>query len=271
MAPAKDEPSQRRVAVITGGAGMIGAALCETLALQGVLVVMLDRDSNCLRSAFENHTERVGRQCTMIPADISTKRGAFAAIDQVIDAHGKVDILVNNAATKSSSLESFYIPDIDYEESTWNEVMATNLNGAFFMCQAVGRNMLERRNGIIINVASIYGVVGADQRIYKDSQYRGHKMSLPAVYAASKAGLLGLTRHLAAAWGPLGVRVNAVTPGGVEGEHNQQFTDNYRYRVPLGRMARAQEIVTAISFLASETASYINGHNLVVDGGLTTW
>lgn len=271
MATLSDEHPQPRVAVITGGAGTIGAALCETLARQGVLVVMLDRDPNCLHMAYENHTERVGYPCMAIAADISTKRDAFAAIDQVIDAHGKVDILVNNAATKSSSLESFFVPDIDYEESTWSEVMATNLNGTFFMCQAAGRDMLERRNGTIINIASIYGVVGADQRIYKGSQYLGHTMSSPAVYAASKAGLLGLTRHLAAAWGPLGVRVNAVTPGGVEGEQDQKFIDNYSYRVPLGRMARVQEVVSAISFLTSESASYVNGHNLVVDGGLTTW
>lgn len=266
-----DQDGHPRVAVITGGAGTIGAALCETLALQGLRVVMLDLDSDRLQSAYQVHTERVGRPCTTVAADISTKRGAFAAIEQVIDIHSKVDILVNNAATKSSSLESFFAPDVDYEESTWGEVMATNLSGAFFMCQAVGRGMIERRKGTIINIASIYGVVGADQRIYNGSQYLGHTISSPAVYAASKAGLLGLTRHLAAAWGPLGIRVNAVTPGGVEGEQNQQFIQNYSSRVPLGRMANAQEVVAAISFLTSASASYINGHNLIVDGGLTTW
>jgi len=139
------------------------------------------------------------------------------------------------------------------------------------MCQAVGRGMIERRKGTIINIASIYGVVGADQRIYNGSQYLGYTISSPAVYAASKAGLLGLTRHLASAWGPLGIRVNAVTPGGVEGEQNQQFIQNYSSRVPLGRMANVQEVVAAISFLTSAAASYINGHNLIVDGGLTTW
>jgi len=266
-----DQDGHPRVAVITGGAGTIGTALCEALALQGLRVVMLDLDSDRLHGACQIHTERVGRPCTTVVADISTKRGAFTAIEQVIETHGKVDILVNNAATKSSSLESFFAPDVDYEESTWSEVMATNLSGAFYMCQAVGRGMIERRNGTIINIASIYGILGADQRIYKGSQYLGHTISSPAVYAASKAGLLGITRHLAAAWGPLGIRVNAVTPGGVKGEQNQQFIQNYSSRVPLGRMATVQEVVMAIGFLASEAAAYINGHNLIVDGGLTAW
>jgi len=268
---ASDKYSRPSVAVITGGAGTIGTALCEILALQGMRVVMLDIDADRLHSACRIHTERVGKPCSIVAADISTKRGAFTAIEKITETYGEVDILVNNAATKSSSLDSFFAPDLDYEESTWGEVMATNLSGAFFMCQACGRGMIERRKGTIINIASIYGVVGADQRIYDGSQYLGHTISSPAVYAASKAGLLGLTRHLAAAWGPLGIRVNAVTPGAVGGEQNQRFVENYSSRVPLGRMANVQEVVAAINFLISDTASYINGHNLVVDGGLTVW
>jgi len=131
--------------------------------------------------------------------------------------------------------------------------------------------MLEAGNGTIVNIASIYGVVGADQRIYEGSEYLGREISTPAVYSASKAGLLGLTRHLAASWGSRGVRVNAVTPGGISSGQNETFQIKYSSRVPLGRMARVEEVVDAVSFLISDRATYIHGHNLLVDGGLTSW
>lgn len=259
------------VVIVTGGAGLIGSALCESLGQEGFEVVMVDINNESLAKAADSFQDSVGRSCMTIASDISSQQGARQAVDEVLRVHGRVDALVNNAATKSSSPTDFFTADVDYAQSTWREVMATNLDGAFFMTQAAGRDMLSRGSGNIVNIASIYGLVGADQRIYAGSEYLGLSISTPAVYAASKAGLLGLTRHFAASWGSRGVRVNAVTPGGVESGQNETFTKNYGARVPLGRMARLAEVVAAVKFLVSSEASYVNGHNLVVDGGLTAW
>src|SRR5690606_12376277 len=125
--------------------------------------------------------------------------------------------------------------------------------------------------GVIVNTLSIYGIVAPDQRIYEGSQYLGSAINTPAIYSASKAGLWGLTQYLATYWGPRGVRVNAVTPGGVASGQNDTFVERYSARVPLGRMARAGDIASAMRYLASDAAQYVNGHNLVVDGGWTTW
>jgi NAD(P)-dependent dehydrogenase (short-subunit alcohol dehydrogenase family) len=188
-----------------------------------------------------------------------------------LDQYGRVDVLVNNAASKSDNLADFFISDEEFAADTWRAVMATNLDGAFFMSQAAGREMLRQGRGNIVNIASIYGVVGPDQRLYDGSEYLGHKISTPAAYSASKAALVGLTRHLATTWGPRGIRVNAVTPGGIESGQNERFQKNYASRVPLGRMAAVEEVAEAVLFLISENSRYMNGHNLVVDGGFSTW
>jgi len=131
--------------------------------------------------------------------------------------------------------------------------------------------MAKRGSGVIVNTLSIYGIVAPDQRIYEGSMYEGRAINTPAIYAASKAGLWGLTQYLATYWGPRGVRVNAVTPGGVFSGQNDTFVGRYSAKVPLGRMAEAADIANAMRFLASDGAKYLNGHNLVVDGGWSTW
>jgi NAD(P)-dependent dehydrogenase (short-subunit alcohol dehydrogenase family) len=149
--------------------------------------------------------------------------------------------------------------------------MAVNLDAMFLVAREVGSLMASRRRGSIIQTASIYGVVAPDPRIYEGSQYLGRAMSTPPAYSASKAAVIGLTRHLAAYWGPSNVRVNAITPGGVESGQNEAFKTRYSARVPLGRMAEADEMVGALIFLASDASSYVTGQNIVVDGGLTVW
>lgn len=260
-----------KTAVVTGAAGLVGRAISLSLLEIGVNVVLVDADSAALQDFERQLPESGALNSLSVVADISDHGMAESVAARVISKFGTADILINNAATKSSQPERFFDPDEMYSPQIWREVMATNLDGAFFMCQSIGRTMLEKGNGTIINIASIYGVVGADQRIYEGSQYLGRTISTPAVYAASKAGLLGLTRHLAAAWGPRGVRVNAVTPGGIGSGQNETFQTKYSLRVPLGRMARVEEIVNAVLFLISDKASYIHGHNLLVDGGLTAW
>jgi NAD(P)-dependent dehydrogenase (short-subunit alcohol dehydrogenase family) len=149
--------------------------------------------------------------------------------------------------------------------------MAVNLDGMFNVAQVFGAQMAERSYGSIVQTASIYGLMGPDQRIYEGSEYLGRAINTPAVYTASKAGVIGLTKHLATYWAARGVRVNTLTPGGVESGQNDTFKQRYGARVPLGRMARADEMVGAMLFLVSDAASYVTGQNIAVDGGLSAW
>jgi NAD(P)-dependent dehydrogenase (short-subunit alcohol dehydrogenase family) len=150
-------------------------------------------------------------------------------------------------------------------------VMAVNLTGAMLACQVFGTPMAERGSGSIVNVLSIYGMVGPDQRIYEGSLHLGQPVNSPAVYSASKAGLWGLTRYLATYWGKQGVRVNAVSVGAVSSTQSEEFTQAYARQVPLGRMADAADVAAAMRYLASDASKYVTGHNLVVDGGRTAW
>jgi NAD(P)-dependent dehydrogenase (short-subunit alcohol dehydrogenase family) len=150
--------------------------------------------------------------------------------------------------------------------------MGVNIDGMFLMAQAVGKQMIAQgHGGSIIQTASIYGVAAPDQRIYEGSQYLGRPINTPAVYSASKAAVIGLTRYLASYWGSQGIRVNTLTPGGVESGQNDVFSRKYSARVPLGRMARTDEMQSALLFLASDASSYVTGQNLIIDGGLTCW
>jgi NAD(P)-dependent dehydrogenase (short-subunit alcohol dehydrogenase family) len=149
--------------------------------------------------------------------------------------------------------------------------MAVNVDGYFYVAREAGTRMAARGRGSIIQTASIYGVVGPDQRIYEGSEYLGHAINTPAVYSASKAAVIGLTKHLATYWGHRGVRVNALTPGGVRSGQNHVFERQYAHRVPLGRMGEPEDMANALIFLASDASSYITGQNLIVDGGLTSW
>lgn len=257
-----------RVAVITGGAGLLGTRFATALADRGASVAIADRDeAGAVRTArgIRARGEATVRGYKVIlPKPDSIKRLKI----RVEKDMGPVDILINNAAVQPPGfLRRFE----DYSLKDWNAVMDVNLTGAMVCSQVFGGAMAQRGDGSIINIASIYGVVGADQRIYENSQYRGRTINNPAVYSASKAGLLGLTRHLATYWGHRGVRVNAVTPGGIFSGQNEEFARRYSYRVPLGRMARADEMTGAVLFLAGRDSSYVTGQNLIVDGGLTAW
>ncbi len=258
-----------RTIVVTGAAGILGPPLCRGLLDAGATVVGLDRDREALGRVVvgEGHADRWHhRRC-----DVSEEDDVVDVVAALWRDLGPVDGLLNNAASKSSSLDGFFA---DFEVSTlatWREVSAVNLDGSYLMAREVGRRMVEVGSGSIIQIASIYGIVGPDQRIYEGSDYLGRQISSPAVYSATKAGVLGLVRHLATLWGAAGVRINAVTPGGVSSGQNDVFDRKYSNRVPLGRMAQPDDLVGPVTFLFSDAARYVTGHNLVVDGGLTAW
>ena len=257
-----------RTAIVTGGGGILGQGFCQVLAEYGARVAVFDVNHD----AAQQTAGAIKRGAIAVTCDVSSPDSVAAAVARVVTECGGIDILHNNAATKTANLADFFATFEDYRLETWREVMGVNIDGMFLMAQAVGRQMLAQgHGGSIIQTASIYGVVAPDQRIYEGSNYLGRPINTPAVYSTSKAAVVGLTRFLAAYWAPHGIRVNALTPGGVESGQNDVFSRKYSARVPLGRMARVDEMQSALLYLASDASSYVTGQNLVVDGGLTCW
>jgi NAD(P)-dependent dehydrogenase (short-subunit alcohol dehydrogenase family) len=254
--------------VLTGGAGILGSRFSDALARHGAKLAILDREpAKAERLASDLH-DRYGINAIGLHVDVSERAGLAQARVQIEKALGRATVLVNAAATKSAG---FFEPFETFEAVDWEEVMRTNVTGSMFASQEFGAPMARAGAGSIINILSIYGVVAPDQRIYDGSLYEGRPINTPAVYSASKAALWGLTQYLAAYWGQRGVRVNAVSPGGVRSGQNETFQQRYGARVPLGRMAEADEISGAVLFLASRASTYVTGQNIVVDGGLSVW
>jgi NAD(P)-dependent dehydrogenase (short-subunit alcohol dehydrogenase family) len=253
-----------KVVVLTGAAGIIGAEVTRNFIAAGARVFAIDRDAQQLEQKFGARTDFF-MPCA---ADISDKQSIEKARALLESTWEPADALLNNAATKS---ENFFEPFETFPLADWNEVMAVNLTGAMLCAQVFGAGMAQRGRGSIVNTLSIYGVVAPDQRIYEGSQYLGRAINTPAIYSASKAGLWGLTLYLASYWAARGVRVNAVTPGGVFSGQNDTFVGRYSDRAPLGKMAQADDIANAMRYLVSDASKYVTGHNLVVDGGWTAW
>jgi NAD(P)-dependent dehydrogenase (short-subunit alcohol dehydrogenase family) len=260
-----------KVAVVTGGAGILGRQFCRALADHGAAVAVVDLDRDGAEQMAEELKAQYSVAALAVETDVSEPMAVERMAVRIEDELGPIDILANNAATKGRDLNAFFARVADYDPKVWREIMAVNLDGMFFVARTIGSRMADRGAGSIIQTASIYGIEGPDQRIYEGSSYQGKTINTPPVYSASKAGVVGLTLYFATYWGSRGVRVNTLTPGGVESGQNDAFLSRYSARVPLGRMARSQEIANALVFLASDGSSYITGQNLVVDGGLSAW
>lgn len=257
-----------KVILLTGAGGIIGRSITETLAQLGAKVAAVDRDADSLARLTEALPSGIASEVKTFACDLTQKSQVSDLVQRIESEFTAIDCLCNNAAAKS---ENFFAPFEDFPLEDWNAVMATNLTSAMLCCQAFGPGMVARGKGAIVNTLSIYGIVAPDQRIYDGSEYEGRAINTPAIYSASKAALWGLTQYLATYWSGYGIRVNAVTPGGVFSGQNDRFVAKYSHRVPMGRMARPHEIADAVAYLASDASSYVNGQNIVVDGGLTTW
>lgn len=260
-----------KAALVTGGAGILGQRFCAGLADFGAKVAVVDLQEIAAIDVAAQLKAQYGVDSIGLACNVGDPAAVKSMVDEVEKRLGPVDILHNNAATKGSDLSRFFTAPEDFPLDVWREVMAVNLDGMFLVSQAVGCRMASRGRGSIIQTASIYGVLGPDARIYVGSEYLGHAINTPPVYSASKAGVIGLTRYWAAHWGSRGVRVNTLTPGGVESGQNAVFSQKYSSRVPLGRMAQADEMVGALVFLASDASTYITGQNIMIDGGLAAW
>ena len=257
-----------KVALVTGGAGILGQKFCAGLAQAGAKVAVVDLDAGVAQAVATS----LGDNAVGFACNVAEPESVKACVEAVIARFGAIDILHNNAATKSRDVRAFFTPFEDYSIDTWREVMSVNIDGMFLMAQAVGKHMLARgQGGVVIQTASIYGLVGPDSRIYEGSDYLGGPINTPAVYAASKAAVVGLTKWLATHWAKSGIRVNCLVPGGVSSGQNNSFSTRYAERVPMGRMAQAEEMVPALLYLASDASSYVTGQVLTVDGGWTAW
>lgn len=264
-----------RVAIVTGGPGLLGKEFCKTLAEAGAAVVVADiNGDSALAEAQSLGSE--GHQALGVQTDVTDPKSVQALVTITMRTFGRVDVLVNSAAldpkfdpqalaARSTPLGSFE----DYPVDAWRQALDVNLTGMFLCCQAAVRPMLAQGKGVLINICSTYGLVGPDQRIYqRDGKQASFK---PVYYSVTKAGVLGLTRYLSTYYAGKNIRANALTPGGVFNGHDEVFLKAYSARAVMGRMADKDEMNGALLFLASDASSYMTGANLVVDGGWTTW
>jgi NAD(P)-dependent dehydrogenase (short-subunit alcohol dehydrogenase family) len=238
-----------KVIIVTGGNGLLGRDIIAKIKNEGGV---------CINADINHETND---DLTQLKCDITDTGSVTASVRQVIEEYGRIDGLVNNAYPRTADWGNKF-EDIKY--SSWRRNVDFQLNTYFYFSQAVAKYMAEKQAGSIVNMASIYGVVGPDFTVYD-----GTNMTMPAAYSAIKGGIINFTRYLAAYLGPQQVRVNAVSPGGIFDNQNPVFIDNYIRKVPMRRMGLPDDISPAVAFLLSEEARYITGQNLIIDGGWT--
>jgi NAD(P)-dependent dehydrogenase (short-subunit alcohol dehydrogenase family) len=254
-----------RVALITGGAGHIGSAIAGALAEVGCAVVLADVDAR-----VEETAAAIGKGHGVESAGWRGDLTDPAAVPQLValveTRFQRLSVLVNCAAfVGTTNLSGWAVPFEQQSVETFSQALDANLTAAFHLTQACAPLLISSGHGSVINISSIYGLVGPDLRLYS-----GTSMGNPAAYAASKAGLLQLTRWLATVLAPR-VRANSITPGGVFRQQAPAFVEQYEARTPLGRMATEEDLIGAAVYLASDLSSYVTGQNLIVDGGWTAW
>lgn len=259
-----------KVAVVTGGVGIIGNRVCRGLAAAGADVAVIDLDADAAAALAGDLAKDHGVRAMGVACDVSDPQAVVAMVARVTDELGGIHVLHNNAQSRTRDPKAEYAPFEVFDLGTWRHIMGVNVDGVFLVAQAVGRQMVAQgTGGSIIQTGSIYGLVGPDFAIYEGSEYQGQPITTPAAYAASKGAVAALTRYLAAYWGDKDIRVNTLVPGGVESGQNETFVGNYSGRVPMGRMARADDMVGAVVYLASDASRYVTGQMVIVDGGWT--
>jgi NAD(P)-dependent dehydrogenase (short-subunit alcohol dehydrogenase family) len=260
------------VVIITGGAGLIGKEYVQSLSEAGAHPIVADLNFD---EAQRVSREKGGKNSLPIQLDVKDPTSVKNMVNKVMDRFGRIDGFVNNAALDpkfdTEHAEEHHITFEDYPLKLWRESLDVNLTGMFLCAQAVAPVMLKQKKGSIVNISSIYGLVGPDQRLYEKDDPTIQPSVKPVTYSVTKSGVLGLTKYLATYWGEKGIRVNTLTLGGVFNNHEEEFVRRYSWRNPLGRMAQANEYCGALIFLLSDASSYMTGSNLVVDGGWTTW
>src|SRR5918912_4372822 len=248
-----------RVAVVTGGMGQVGSEIVRGLREYGARVGIFDVAADDTEDSFR--------------VDVTDRGAVERATDELTRRWDVPHVLVNAAALDSppDAPADEVGPVESYPESSFDEVMNVNVKGTFLCCQVVGARMAAAGRGSIVNISSVYGMLSPVQDLYEFRRRRGEEFYKPIAYSVSKSALYNLTRYLATYWARSGVRVNTLTLAGVFNEQPQEFVDAYTGRMPVGRMANANEVVGPVVFLASDASSYVTGANLVADGGWSAW
>jgi NAD(P)-dependent dehydrogenase (short-subunit alcohol dehydrogenase family) len=264
-----------RVAVITGGAGLLGRKHAEIIAEAGGIPVLADLPGARVESAAAAISERFRVECLGVDADIGSEEDVERLRDAILSRFGRVDILINNAAN-NPKMEDRSGPAWSRLENmpldVWDADIRVGLTGAFLCSRTLGAQMAQAGRGVILNIASDLAVIAPDQRLYRQEGLPDKQQPVkPVTYSVVKTALLGLTRYLATYWADAGVRVNAISPGGVYNQQPDAFVARLCQLIPLGRMANLDEYQGAILFLCSDASSYMTGANLVIDGGRSCW
>ena len=257
--------------IVTGSSGILGSQYADTLSQAGANVILVDindKNNNLEKTLRKKYKTNAKFYC----ADISIEKNVLSLKKNILTDFKKIDGLINNAAYTNidaiKNSDDITAPFEKFSFELWKKILDVDLSGVFNCCKVFGSQMVKQRKGTIVNISSIYGIVGNDQRIYGNS-----KINSPVSYAAAKGGIITLTRYLAAYWYGKNIRVNTLTPGGVidESYQSKEFIKKYSEKTILGRMARSDEYNGALLFLMSDASSYMTGANLVIDGGWTAW
>ena len=251
-----------KIILVTGSGQGIGRSLAENMAELGAFVYCFDIKfpnsipKNLLKNLFH------------VKCDITNIKKFQKSCEKIFLKHQKIDVLINNAYFNPNQSKYSSVSFEKFPLELWNQVLAVNLTGVFLCSQEIGKTMVEQKNGIIVNISSIYGLLGADQRIYGKSN-----LNSPVSYAATKGAIINLTKYLAAYWSKKNIRVNTLSLGGVVNKSymKKDFIKKYSEKTMLGRMANKEEYRGPLLFLASDASSYMTGSNLIVDGGWSAW
>jgi NAD(P)-dependent dehydrogenase (short-subunit alcohol dehydrogenase family) len=257
------------VVVITGCTGVLGSAYCKAFSLRGAHLVMADLADRTPILAAETLAIETGNPTLGVNCDVTNEQNVSDLFTEALQRFGRVDVVINNAAATGEHLMREGDAFADFEQyplSVWEKVINTNLTGMFLVAREGGKALLKSDGGSMINVSSIYGVVGPDHRLYEDMPFRSF-----AAYSAAKAGVHGLTQWLATYWGEKNIRVNTLVPGGVNNGHSETFKARYSQRTPMHRMAEKDDLVGMMIYLATDASRYCTGQQFIVDGGLSAW
>lgn len=254
-----------KVIVLIGASGLLGRRYAEGFCQAGANVVLCDINyAECKKLKVELE-DRFDVKILAVHVDITSQSSVKKMTKKIMEKFSRIDILVNNAVFPEGRKERS-IPFEKFPMPLLNKIISVNVNGMILCCQQIGKIMKKQRSGVIINVSSIYGLVAADQRIYGNSG-----LNSTVAYAVTKSAILNLTRYLASYWNNTGIRVNSISLGGVESGQDSEFIKKYSHKTMLGRMAKTDEYIGSMLYLASDASAYMTGSNLIVDGGWTAW
>jgi NAD(P)-dependent dehydrogenase (short-subunit alcohol dehydrogenase family) len=268
---------ENKIIVITGGAGYLGSEFSSALSDVGAIPIILDKNKITLEILKKKFIKKKQKGYFFL-VDLNNETKVKTTINLVIKKHNKIDCLINAAGFTGDGMlkknSKFFEKFENYDFKLWEKSLTENLSSTFIATKIVAKYMLKRKKGSIVNFASDMGIVAPDHKIYEPNKkinYKGVKFNTPLSYSAAKSGIISMTRYLATYWAKKGIRVNCISPTGVYKKHNKKFVKQLSEKIPLGRMAKPEELNGAIIYLCSNASSFVTGHNLVVDGGRTIW